>query len=56
MIKNKNNKVKHEVWEDAEGLTTLCLADERGDDYWKLMKVHFRRKNGENKKMNEFEY
>ncbi len=23
--------MKHEIWEDAEGLTTLCLADERGD-------------------------
>ena len=39
MIKNKNNKVKHEVWEDTEGLTTLCLADERGDDCRKLMEV-----------------
>jgi hypothetical protein len=23
--------LKHEVWEDEEGLTTLCLADARGD-------------------------
>lgn len=23
--------LRHEVWEDAEGLTTLCLADARGD-------------------------
>ena len=39
MISNKNNKVKHEIWEDTEGLTTLCLADERGDDCRKLMEV-----------------
>ncbi|GET34638.1 hypothetical protein PbJCM13498_35010 [Prolixibacter bellariivorans] len=30
--KTQNSNVKHEVWQDREGLTTLCLADERGDD------------------------
>lgn len=29
--------VKHEVWKDPEGLTTLCLADERGDGCRKLL-------------------
>jgi hypothetical protein len=32
-----SENVKHEVWEDPEGLTTLCLADERGDDCRKLL-------------------
>jgi len=32
-----SDNVKHEVWEDPEGLTTLCLADERGDDCRKLL-------------------
>jgi len=32
-----SDNVKHEVWEDLEGLTTLCLADERGDDCRKLL-------------------
>jgi hypothetical protein len=26
-----SENVKHEIWEDPGGLTTLCLADERGD-------------------------
>jgi hypothetical protein len=26
-----SDNVKHEVWQDQEGLTTLCLGDERGD-------------------------
>ena len=26
------NKTKHEVWEDPEGLTSLCLSDSRGND------------------------
>jgi hypothetical protein len=30
--------LKHEVWKDSEGLTTLCLADERGEDCRKLSK------------------
>jgi len=29
--------VKHEVWKDLEGLTTLCLADERGDGCRELL-------------------
>lgn len=28
---------EHEIWEDSEGLTTLCLADERGNDCRKLL-------------------
>ena len=32
-----SDNVKHEVWEDPEGLTTLCLADKRGDDCRKLL-------------------
>lgn len=32
-----SDNVKHEVWEDPKGLTTLCLADERGDDCRKLL-------------------
>ena len=32
-----SDNVKHEVWEDSEGLTTLCLADEHGDDCRKLL-------------------
>ncbi len=32
-----SDNIKHEVWEDLEGLTTLCLADERGDDCRKLL-------------------
>lgn len=35
--KETHNNVKHEVWQDNEGLTTLCLADERGDDCRKLL-------------------
>ena len=35
--KETHNSVKHELWEDLEGLTTLCLADERGDDCRKLL-------------------
>lgn len=35
--KETYNSVKHEVWEDLEGLTTLCLSDERGDDCRKLL-------------------
>ncbi len=31
------DNVKHEVWQDHEGLTTLCLADERGNDCRKLL-------------------
>jgi hypothetical protein len=31
------DNIKHEVWEDSEGLTTLCLSDERGDDCRKLL-------------------
>jgi len=30
--------IKHEVWQDVEGLTTLCLADERGNDCRNLLK------------------
>ena len=26
------DSVKHEVWQDEEGLTTVCFSDERGDD------------------------
>jgi hypothetical protein len=29
--------LKHEVWIDKEGLTTLCLADRRGDGCRQLM-------------------
>ncbi len=32
-----SDNIKHEVWEDPEGLTTLCLAEERGDDCRKLL-------------------
>src|SRR5690606_41709256 len=32
-----SDNVKHEVWENPKGLTTLCLADERGDDCRKLL-------------------
>lgn len=32
-----SDNVKHEVWEDPEGLTTLCLADKRGDECRKLL-------------------
>ena len=32
-----SDNFKHEVWEDPEGLTTLCLADERGDDCRNLL-------------------
>jgi hypothetical protein len=28
---------KHQVWQDNDGLTTLCLADERGDDCRNLL-------------------
>lgn len=35
-----SENVKHEVWEDTEGLTTLCLADERGDDCRKLLEYN----------------
>ena len=28
---------KHEIWQDKEGLTSLCLADERGDDFRKQL-------------------
>ena len=31
-------KILHEVWADEDGLTTLCLADERGNDCRALMK------------------
>ena len=29
--------IKYEVWEDPDGLTTLCVADERGNDCRKLL-------------------
>ncbi|KAM3090644.1 hypothetical protein ACKFKF_34480 [Phormidesmis sp. 146-12] len=32
-----SDNVKHEVWQEKEGLTTLCLADERGNDCRKLL-------------------
>ncbi|MDO1445663.1 hypothetical protein Q0590_05350 [Rhodocytophaga aerolata] len=32
-----SDNVKHEIWEDHKGLTTLCLADERGNDCRKLL-------------------
>lgn len=32
-----DENVKHEVWEDMEGFTTLCLADERGNDCRNLL-------------------
>lgn len=31
------DNVKHEVWQDKEGLTTLCLADKSGDECRKLL-------------------
>lgn len=34
------NNIKHEVWQDKEGLTTLCLGDERGDDCRKSLEPH----------------
>lgn len=34
---SKNLKVKHEVWINPEGLTTLCFADERGNDCRRLL-------------------
>jgi hypothetical protein len=33
---------KHEVWEDPEGLTTLCFADESGNDCRKLLEPECR--------------
>ncbi len=27
-----SDDVKHEVWRDEEGLTTVCFSDERGND------------------------
>lgn len=30
-------KLKHEVWIDREGLPGLCLADERGNGFRKLL-------------------
>jgi len=33
----QNDGVKHEVWQNEEGLTTLCMADERGDGCRKLL-------------------
>ena len=35
--KHKLHNVKHEIWADTDGLTTLCLADERGDACRKLL-------------------
>jgi hypothetical protein len=32
-----SDNIKHEVWEDLEGLTTLCLANERGEACRKLL-------------------
>lgn len=32
-----SENVKHEVWQAPEGLTTLCLADENGDDCRKIL-------------------
>jgi len=32
-----SDNVKHEIWEAPEGMTTLCLADERGNDCRKLL-------------------
>jgi len=32
-----SDNVKHEVWEDSEGKTTLCLADERGNECRQLL-------------------
>ena len=40
VVKKNNNgrkNLKHEVWQDKEGLTTLCLADKHGDDCRKLL-------------------
>lgn len=37
-----NSNVKHEVWVDKEGLTTLCFADKRGDDCRKLLEPESR--------------
>ena len=35
--KMHDTNVKHEVWQDREGLTTLCFSDERGEDCRKLL-------------------
>jgi hypothetical protein len=32
-----SDNVKHEIWEDSEGKTTLCLADERGNECRQLL-------------------
>lgn len=32
-----SENVKHEVWQNEEGLTTLCMADERGDACRKIL-------------------
>lgn len=34
---SKDIGIKHEVWEDEEGLPGLCLADSRGNDFRSLM-------------------
>ena len=38
MIEEQSKSIyKHEVWIDKEGLTSLCYADERGDNFRKLL-------------------
>jgi hypothetical protein len=32
-----SDNVKHEIWQDKEGLTTLCLAGEQGNDCRELL-------------------
>lgn len=29
--------VEHEIWKDPDGLTSVCIANERGDDFRKLL-------------------
>jgi hypothetical protein len=33
------DNVKHEVWQDSEGLTTVCFADEQGNDCRKFLEL-----------------
>lgn len=30
-------EIEHQVWKDSEGLTGVCFANSKGDDYRKLI-------------------
>lgn len=38
-IETHYNGLKHEVWQESNGLTTLCLADKSGDGCRKLLEL-----------------